>query len=247
MPVSRLTALGLLVVLAAPGCSGDDPNLTVGQISEPSLSGGSGGAFGGSGTAGGSGGQAGSGGEVVAGSGGGTAGAGGEGGAAGGPVGGCDPGRYEGSYAFECYPLDMVPVASGAEFSFELVLADAGATGTNCQEFCGGLVIGEGSGRLFGTWGGVAAFEGWLVGGLDCGSGVFRADVADGVWGFPVNAVPGNLATEVTGVFFTDPLEGTLMGRFDVGPPPKIEGEWFMIPGPNANRCLGTFSVERQP
>jgi hypothetical protein len=254
MPVFRLAALGALVVLAAPGCGEDDPNLTVGQISEPSTSGGTSGAAGsggeapgGSGGEGGSAGDSGEGGSAGDSGEGGSAGDSGEGGSAGSPITGCGPGRFAGSYAFECYPLETLPVASGGELSFELVGADGGASGSNCQEFCGGLVIKQGTGRLFGTWGGVAAFEGWLAGGLDCGSGVFRADVTDGVWGFPVNAVPGNPATEVTGVFPTDPLEATLMGRYEAGPPQKIEGEWFMIPGPNANRCLGTFTFERQP
>jgi hypothetical protein len=89
-------------------------------------------------------------------------------------------------------------------------------------------VIAEGSGTLFGIAGDTGwAFEGELDGGLDCQTGEFRANAANGIFGLAGPSDPSDPGTLGT---VLDPALGAFDGMFT----------GMHAARPNASRATGT-------
>lgn len=141
---------------------------------------------------------------------------------------GCRPGVYEGAYTCEGLP--------GGPLTFELAANTRVDQSANdgCQEFCDpDLVIEEAESRLQGSWV-VFAFEGTLVGGLDCQSGEFRAGLLNGRYGLPA----------ADGVSMIGTTTVDAQGTYEEGAEPVISGSWLLEANPALSDCRGTFEVK---
>jgi hypothetical protein len=92
-------------------------------------------------------------------------------------VPGCGPGRYAGTYGDGA--------VLGGPLEFDLVVSTAKPAMTSrCEEFCPEIGIGSDGGEFSGSWLGIEGHA-KVVGGLDCRTGEFRAQLLDGYYGSP--------------------------------------------------------------
>jgi hypothetical protein len=163
-----------------------------------------------------------------------------------GPRPSCQGGQYAGKYRCDLEVFG-IPASLEGEVSFLLEI-DQTVAPSNCQEFCPGLVIAEGSGTLFGLAGDTGwAFEAKLDGGLDCRTGEFRATAPKGIYGLAGSNDPND--PNALSSVLAPPLgefEGKLSGMHN-GPPERIAGDWDLVDAAELARCSGPFTVELQP
>ena len=159
---------------------------------------------------------------------------------------GCLGGYYEGTYNCVVDFVGLGQLDNQGQTAFTLEINKMTVDKGLCQEFCPDLVIAQGTGTLFGL-AGPYAFQSQLDGGLDCQTGEFRANIKQGVYGFPGPSDPNDEDSKLAVVFEMGTFGGMLKGMHDSGPPEQIDGDWALSETVTSVSCTGPFSVKLQP